>query len=298
MQRIHDIARAVEVESGAPFRAETVTPIAGGSRWQTLKMENARHGKPGAVFVKLGEAAHDAVFIAECDGLAALAHAASGLRIPRPILRGCDDEAAWLVLEWIELSPLSASAAARAGEAFADLHRSVGSEFGWPRDNFIGASVQVNTPSKDWVEFFQHRRLLAQLHLAAQNRYPAKMIDRGERLVADLPALFRGYEPAASLLHGDPWAGNVAMDAEGRPVAFDPAVYRGDREADVAMCELFGGYPPEFFAAYRNAWALDAGYAVRKHLYNLYHILNHANLFAGSYVARAGEMIEQLLAEL
>jgi protein-ribulosamine 3-kinase len=292
------IAAAIAARTGSPFVADSAHEVAGGSRWRTFKLDNARTGEPKAVFLKYGLPEHAEVFAAEIDGLDALRAAKTQLRIPHAIARGVDGECAWLALEWIDLAPLDDLSAATAGKALAALHRNAGESFGWPRDNFIGATPQINTPHKDWVHFFQHQRLLYQLKLAAKNRYPTRMIDRGERLVADLPALFSSYTPLPSLLHGDTWIGNLAMDGNGTPVTFDPAVYRGDREADVAMCELFGGYPKTFFTEYANAWPLDSGYATRKRLYNLYHLLNHANLFAGDYVRQSGETIERLLAEL
>ena len=124
------------------------------------------------------------------------------------------------------------------------------------------------------------------------------MLDRGERLAADCGAFFRGYEAARSLLHGDLWGGNAAALGDATPVVFDPAVYVGDREADVAMTELFGGFPRDFASAYRDAWPLHDGYRVRRDLYNLYHVLNHANLFAGGYVDQAARSIERLLSEI
>ncbi|MEA3153876.1 MAG: hypothetical protein QOK44_1465, partial [Betaproteobacteria bacterium] len=113
-----------------------------------------------------------------------------------------------------------------------------------------------------------------------------------------VPAFFESYTPAPSLLHGDLWSGNAACDATGVPVIFDPAVYYGDREADIAMTELFGGFSSTFYAAYRDAYPLDAGNAVRKDLYNLYHVLNHLNLFGGGYLRQAERMIDCLLAQI
>jgi fructosamine-3-kinase len=112
-----------------------------------------------------------------------------------------------------------------------------------------------------------------------------------------MDSFFSGQEPAASLLHGDLWSGNYSFTRNGVPVLFDPAVYYGDREADVAMTELFGGFPASFYAAYRESYPLDAGYRVRKNLYNLYHILNHLNLFGGGYRHQAEQMMTKLLAE-
>jgi len=110
-------------------------------------------------------------------------------------------------------------------------------------------------------------------------------------------AFFQSYQPEASLLHGDLWSGNAGFDTQGTPVIFDPAVYFGDHETDLAMTELFGGFGADFFAGYQDVLPIDDGYAIRKKLYNLYHILNHFNLFGGAYGVQAGQMIEQLLAE-
>jgi protein-ribulosamine 3-kinase len=202
------------------------------------------------------------------------------------------------VLEGLELAPFDAASAARLGTSLAAQHRLPQARFGWGRDNFIGASPQVNGWSDDWLEFWRAQRLHPQLRLAAHGRLPSRMIDRGERLMADCHAFFRTYSPAKSLLHGDLWSGNAASLQGGVPVAFDPAVYVGDREADVAMTELFGGFPRDFFSAYRAAWPLDDGYPVRREFYNLYHRLNHANLFAGRYVRDSEHAIERLLAEV
>jgi fructosamine-3-kinase len=119
----------------------------------------------------------------------------------------------------------------------------------------------------------------------------------GDALLAALPRLFAGYAPAAALVHGDLWSGNAAFLADGSPVVFDPAAYYGDREVDLAMTELFGGFPAAFHTAYREAAPLADGYEMRRTLYNLYHVLNHANLFGGGYAAQAERMMERLLAE-
>jgi fructosamine-3-kinase len=214
------------------------------------------------------------------------------------VARGDDGEDAWLVLEWLELTALGEHSATLLGEALARQHRVPMARFGWSRDNFIGGTPQSNGWSDDWLAFWREKRLHAQLRHAARNRLPSRLIDRGERLLADCDAFFRGYTPRPSLLHGDLWSGNAAATAGGEPVMFDPAVYVGDREADVAMTELFGGFPSPFMSAYRAQWPLDEGYRVRRDFYNLYHVLNHANLFAGGYVSQSAQSIEKLLAEI
>jgi fructosamine-3-kinase len=236
-------------------------------------------------------------FAAEADGLAAL-RTARALTVPGFVAQGKDADRAWLVLEWLDLAPLDAASAARLATALAAQHAVPQEKFGWARDNFIGSSPQVNGWSDDWLAFWRAKRLHPQLRLAAHQRLPSRMIDRGERLIADCEAFFRGYHPAKSLLHGDLWSGNAAARSDGTPVVFDPAVYVGDREADLAMTELFGGFPKDFHAAYRSAAPLDDGYRVRRDFYNLYHVLNHANLFAGHYVRQGEQSIERLLAEI
>ena len=259
-------------------------------------MEGDTPTRAQSFFAKVNAADRDAMFAAEADGLAALRDTGS-VAVPRVIAQGADDEHAWLVLEWLELAPLDARSGAALGTALAALHRQPRERFGWPRDNFIGATPQVNGWSDDWHAFWRDRRLHAQLRLAARNRLPSKLIDRGERLAADCGAFFRSHRPKPSLLHGDLWGGNASA-ARGTPVVFDPAVYVGDREADLAMTELFGGFPREMLAAYSADFPPDDGYTVRRDLYTLYHVLNHANLFSGGYVAQAARQVDRLLAEI
>ena len=186
---------------------------------------------------------------------------------------------------------------AALGQRLAGLHRSSAERFGWHRDNTIGATPQSNRWTASWIEFWRTQRLGFQLELAARNGYGGSLQRRGEQLLAQLDALL-AHDPAPSLLHGDLWGGNAAATPAGEPVLFDPACYYGDREADLAMTELFGGFAPAFYSAYRDTWQVDAGYAVRRDLYNLYHVLNHLNLFGGGYRAQAEGMIERLLSEV
>lgn len=254
----------------------------------------AREGR--AYFAKVVDAEDAARLDAERDGLAAL-QASRTARTPRLVEQGANGERAWLLLEWLDLVPLGAASGAALGAALAALHRIPQQRFGWAHDNFIGGSPQSNGWSDDWLAFWRDKRLVAQLRLAARQRLPSRMIDRGERLASDCEAFFRNYAPAKSLLHGDLWGGNASALPDGTPVIFDPAVYVGDREADLAMTTLFGGFPRDFDAAYVAAWPLDDGYRVRRELYNIYHLLNHANLFAGGYVGQAQDAIERSLSE-
>ena len=177
------------------------------------------------------------------------------------------------------------------------MHRTTRPQFGWWRDNTIGSTPQINTEEHDWIAFFREHRLHYQLELTATHGN-TRLLRAGEKLLEALPAFYSDYTPPASLLHGDLWGGNHGQLRDGTPVIFDPAVYYGDREADLAMTELFGGFSFSFYAAYNEAWPLDAGYRVRRELYNLYHVLNHFNLFGGGYAGQAEGMIGRLVSEV
>jgi fructosamine-3-kinase len=247
-------------------------------------------------FVKTNAPQASAMFAAEAAGLAEIARSGT-LRVPQPVAHGGDRNASWLVLEWIAFGNPQRDSARAFGRALAAMHRIGAPRFGWARDNTIGASAQINTPSDDWIEFWRDRRLGVQLALAARSGAPKSLQDKGERLADALPRLFAGCAVKPALLHGDLWSGNAGYDQAGAPVVFDPAVYYGHSEADLAMTELFGGFDAGFHATYREALPLDAGYPVRKSLYNLYHVLNHFNLFGGGYARQAETMLDRLLAE-
>lgn len=249
------------------------------------------------VFVKTGPVDRGALFVAEADGLAAL-HAAGTHRIPRVLAQGEAEGKAFLVLEWLELAPIAVREEGVAfGRALAELHRQEGAHYGWARDNFIGATPQENGLMDSWPLFFARKRLKPQFALARQKGAPTDLLLDGERLVELVPAFFLDFRPMPSLLHGDLWHGNAAL-CEGRPTLFDPAVHYGDRESDIAMTELFGGFPESFYAAYREAWPLSPDYERRKPLYNLYHVLNHYNMFGAGYLNQAKRMTSRLLAEV
>ena len=283
------IEAAIASASGAAFRIRAAAAASGGCIHESFRID----GEGGRYFVKTNTARFAEAFAAEADGLAALI--AAGMRAPRPLGHGAAEGRAFLVMEYLELG--GRGDWAKMGHALAALHRAHGARYGWRRDNFIGSTPQQNREHDRWTEFWREERLLPQLALAKQNGLGSRLIDKGERLADVLPKLFGGHSPQASLLHGDLWSGNAAFLADGSPVLFDPAVYCGDREADLAMTELFGGFPRDFRAAYAEAWPLDAGYPLRRNLYNLYHVLNHANLFGGGYAAQAQAMIGRLLSE-
>ena len=246
-------------------------------------------------FVKLNTARQLDMFMAEFEGLNELRQCTT-LHIPVPLCCGRDAQTAWLVMENLSLG--GRGDPVTLAEGLAAMHRISSDRYGWFRDNTIGSTPQDNTRSGDWVGFWQVRRLQFQLDLAARKGASGRLQSQGERLLQELPVLFDSYLPVASLLHGDLWSGNYAYLQSGEPTLFDPAVYYGDREADLAMTELFGGFDADFYSAYNNAWPLDRGYRTRKTLYNLYHILNHFNMFGGGYLGQAQGMMDSLLSEL
>ena len=277
-------------DAAGSFRIERTTPVAGGCIHRCFILE----GGGRRYFAKTNDRSALDSFAAEADGLAALA--AAGARVPVPLCRGQADEHAFLVLEHLELR--GNGDYALLGRSLAAVHAVHGEAFGWHRDNYIGRTAQLNRRSPSWSDFWREARLEPQLELAMKNGLGRDLVEKGERLAQALPRLLSQHAPAASLLHGDLWSGNAGFLAGGAPVLFDPAVYWGDRETDLAMTELFGGFPRAFYSAYAEAAPLAQDYAVRKTLYNLYHVLNHANLFGGGYPAQAERMIERLLAEL
>lgn len=243
-------------------------------------------------FVKLNSASQVAMFEAEALGLKQMLATAT-IRVPNPICWGTADQA-YIVLEWLELGRGDTSSWQEMGRLLAAMHSHTSTQgFGWDIHNTIGSTPQMNTWMADWAEFYAKQRLGYQFQLAKRQggKFPQQ-----ERLLNAIPQLLLNYQPQPSLVHGDLWGGNAAFTASGEPAIFDPATYYGDREVDVAMTELFGGFPTAFYRGYNEVFPLDSGYERRKTLYNLYHILNHFNLFGGSYESQANRMISQILA--
>jgi len=253
------------------------------------------HGANQDYFVKLNQATHSAMFSAEAQALKLMAHTRT-VRVPLPVCHGTCAGHAYLVLEYL---PLQGRAdLSRLARQLAAMHQCSAAQYGWDIDNTIGLTPQTNTPSIDWVSFWSDRRLGPQLALAAANGHGGELQDLGERLLSDFPVLFETYTPTASMLHGDLWAGNCGALTDGEPVLFDPALYYGDRETDLAMTCLFGGFGDAFHSTYQSIWPLQAGYTTRRTFYNIYHVLNHLNLFGGGYGDQAIAMIKRVLSHL
>jgi protein-ribulosamine 3-kinase len=284
------IAQRISAATGTPFAARARDAVGGGCINSATVLQDGRQ----RYFVKLNDAARLAMFEAEAEGLKAIAQTRS-VRVPRPVCAGTAGGCAYLVLEHLDLESADARSLERLG--YKNWRRCTA-----PRRTIRLASRQHHR--LDAAGQHARQRLggvlarTASRVSAAARRPPRPRPDAPGRAAAGgLGDFFRSYHPAPSLLHGDLWGGNVGA-CDGQPVIFDPAVYYGDREADIAMTELFGGFSARFYRAYEEAWPLDAGYKVRKTLYNLYHILNHFNLFGGGYGSQAERMMDSLLSEL
>ncbi len=291
MQSWRHIIEHIEQQTGQPFRFCRQQSLAGGSVNSAFLLtgENSRY------FVKTNQAGRVSMFEAEACGLQELATSQT-LRVPESVCYGEDGSKSYIVLEYLALD--GSANQVQLGQQLAAMHRVTAAQFGWKIDNTIGATPQPNSWQDNWPTFWRDQRLGFQLQLAANNGYGGELQTLGERLLADMDQLFTGRNIQASMLHGDLWGGNVAGLHDGTPVIFDPAFYYGDRETDLAMTYVFGGFTADFYAAYQNAWPLDDGFEMRKMLYNIYHIINHLNMFGGGYHGQAIQMMKSLLAAL
>lgn len=247
------------------------------------------------LFLKVNARGHSGLFAEEARGLLALGQS-HGPRVPTPVGLFEAGDNQYLLLEWIPTGRPRDDFWSRFGEKLAQLHRSNRSpRCGFSHDNHIGATPQPNGWMVNWHEFFGERRLLFQVELARKQGRADAAMERGvQELVRKLPDLIPALdEGGASILHGDLWGGNYMVSEDNDPVLIDPAVYYGHREADLAMTQLFGGFSPDFYGAYQAEWPLVPGYEQRRDIYNLYHLLNHLNLFGGSYAGSCHAIIRR-----
>ncbi len=289
------ISDRISQVTGELFQVSDRRSVGGGCINQGYRLsDGSRH-----YFVKLNQASQVAMFEAEAVGVQQMWETQT-IRVPQPICWGTAETSAYIVLEWIEMGGGSnASAMTEMGRKLALLHQWTPpkddpgySQFGWHINNTIGSTPQINTWTENWTQFLIKHRINYQLKLAKKR---GKTFIKAEYLLEKIPQILANYQPKPALVHGDLWGGNASVTSEGEPIIFDPAAYFGDREVDLAMSELFGGFSAAFYQGYQEVWPLDSGYERRKTLYNLYHILNHFNLFGGGYGSQAERMIEQLL---
>lgn len=288
---LESIQNGLSASLGKVTKIQWVRKLAGGDINQAALI---RSGET-KWFVKYHEHAPEDMFATEAQALAELLEQGV-IKVPSAVAQGTDGKISWLVLEHLELTAMGP--VSLMGEQLAALHDIPREYFGWTCDNYIGTTPQTNARCDNWAEFWSQCRLQPQFAMAESTGTTASLLNKGERLLQSMDQFMQGHQPSASLLHGDLWAGNKAFTLEGQPVIFDPASYYGDRETDIAMTELFGGFDPDFYAAYRAHSPLPDGYALRRDLYNLYHMLNHLNLFGGGYLSRCENMIDKLMAQI
>jgi fructosamine-3-kinase len=283
VNRVREIAAAALRQTGLGA-VHAVVAVGGGDIAAAYRVETARR----RVFLKVGAAAHP--FGAEAQALTEIA-ATRTLRVPQVLAAGVAEAAGYLLLEWIDLADSGDWAA--AGRQLAALHACTQSRYGWSRGNAIGASPQSNAQAEHWSKFYCERRLRPQFEMA-RSKGLSQLASLEEHACRAAGALLDGHDPPPSLLHGDLWRGNLAFDSGGAPVVFDPATYYGDAETDLAMTRLFGGFADRFYRAYDETRPPEPGAAQRLSLYQLYHVLNHANMFGGGYVAQAVALVGSL----
>ena len=292
------ISAEISQATGKQFEIVDRQTISGGCINQAYLVSNVGGAAPTdqreQYFVKLNPAALVAMFAAEARGLSEIAATAT-IKVPNPICWGVAEDHSYLVLEHLDLTTAASPQNwTEMGRNLAAMHRHQISprKFGWHTDNTIGSTAQINTWETDWATFFAHHRIGYQIQLAQSN---GGSFPKAAKLIAKIPELLANYHPKPSLVHGDLWSGNASFTTTGIPVIFDPATYWGDREVDVAMAALFGGFPNAFYQGYADVYPLDPDYSTRKILYDLYHILNHHNLFGGNYQGQANNIIDRLL---
>ena len=283
-----EIARTISQATGQEFAIANTNSVSGGCINQGYKISSDK----AEYFVKLNDASEVEMFIAEAMGLKQM-YATETITVPQPICYGTVDSSSYIVLQWLDLGRGSDRSYREMGRQLAAMHRQGTAEhFGWERNNTIGSTPQINTQNDNWADFFAEQRIGYQLKLAKRRGGSFPDTNKVVEAVRDK---LTNRQPEASLVHGDLWSGNAAIASDGSPVILDPATYYGDRETDLAMTELFGGFPAAFYQGYNEAWQLDSGYQQRKSIYNLYHVLNHFNLFGGGYANQAQRIIGQII---
>ena len=282
------IAQAITQATKVDFAIADTRSVGGGCINQGYKIR----GNDTEYFVKLNQASQVEMFAAEALGLKQM-YATQTITVPKPICWGTADNSSYIVLEWLNLGGGNSQSWTQMGRQLAAMHhRGIEKRFGWSRNNTIGSTPQINDWMDNWGDFFAEQRIGYQLKLAKRNG--GNFIDTN-RVVDAVRDKLSDRQPEASIVHGDLWSGNAAIATDGSPVILDPATYYGDRETDLAMTELFGGFPAAFYNGYNQAWQLDSGYSQRKSIYNLYHVLNHFNLFGGGYAGQAKRIIQQIV---
>jgi protein-ribulosamine 3-kinase len=283
-----EIAGKISAETGCPFEIARIANQGGGCINDTVRLDGA---DGSSWFIKSNTGADISVFESELDGLKSIADTKT-IRVPKPLCLGEAHGQAWFAMEFIELVGAKTGSQEQLGRQLASLHKIKQPQFGWHRANTIGSTPQQNPNSDDWIDFWREHRLGFQLRLAEKN---GGTFSGADELSESLDTFFEDHEPQPSLLHGDLWSGNISFAKNGEPVIYDPACYFGDREAEFGIINMFGGFTDEFYQGYNSVWPFDVGFENRLPLYELYHTLNHFNIFGPSYGASCQRLIDQLV---
>lgn len=293
-----DIEHAISLATGGPVSIVN-TAATGGGCISSANVVTLQDGQ--RFFVKSNRMASTSMFPVEALGLQNLRET-NTIRIPGVVALGASESSAeidsaatsFLILDYIQPQRQPGDFSERLGRQLAELHRAGSSDqFGFPQDNFIGATPQPNTPNANWIEFWIQQRMEFQLKLAVSNGFGDAISQVGTRFVERAPQLLESTEEPPSLIHGDLWSGNFFADGDGDPVLIDPAVYYAHRESEFGMTTLFGGLDRRFYDAYCETWPLSEGWEERVETYRLYHLLNHLNLFGRSYLSGCIEIMNK-----
>jgi fructosamine-3-kinase len=244
-------------------------------------------------FLKWNSTADPNMFVVEEKGLELLNSADTTLRVPDVFATGeTKNGTGFLLQEFISEGRSTPTSAEKFGQALAALHRHHEDQYGLDHDNYIGRLPQSNSWDKSWISFFVEQRMQPQLQMATEaGKLGSSTVAHFESMYKRLPDIFPDEPP--SLLHGDLWGGNYFFDESGVATIYDPAVYYGHREIELAFTHLFGGFPGDFYSAYEETYPLESGFSQRKDLYNLYPLLVHTNLFGGSYARRVKSIVKR-----
>jgi fructosamine-3-kinase len=284
----NQIADQISQANAEKFTIEERRSVSGGC----INQGYALKGNGQTYFIKINHASQLEMFQGEALGLKQMLTTQT-IRVPQPICWGTANSSSYLVLEWLEFGRGNNQSWEMMGRQLAAMHQAGGSsQFGWDYNNTIGSTPQINTWTEKWADFFAEYRIGYQLNLA---RKRGGNFPEPSQVLPSIRDVLSDRNPQPALIHGDLWSGNAAVTVSGEPVILDPATYYGDPEADLAMTELFGGFPASFYRGYEQVAAIDSGYEKRKTLYNLYHILNHFNLFGGGYASQANQMLQKVL---
>jgi fructosamine-3-kinase len=283
----HAISKHISEKLHFNFVIQNKQQISSNINYPNFKISDGTHH----YFVKLAPLSNEDNFDCEAYNLKELTNE-SVFFIPDCICSGKTLSHSYIVLEWLDLHTDVTNDWSKLGDLLAKMHKKHDQAmFGWQHDNFIGHTIQPNQWHKNWCYFFSEQRIGWQLQLLQEKGFSFCNIEEVIALVKT--KLHRHNTVLPSLLHGDLWRGNVGF-VNNQPAIFDPACYYGDRETDIAFTELFGQFPEAFYTAYESHYPLQKDYHLRKDIYQLYHLLNHANLFQGRYLIDVKERMESI----